>query len=179
MACTGTTLPLLYPFQHAGWIPSSYQKFWDYNNYETGSIATLRKLFQKLDHVLRLWVTHKTKLQSLQMAKKQNMQFTSNFIYFLVCDRRNIRAKGCRPKSWIRTDTSTLHKAQHITVFNSTRRIHFLKPKLSYYSWTHFRKTGKLWANYSSKCTGWGGGSLRGAEDFVREARGETSILMT
>jgi len=78
-------------------------------------MATLGKFFPrwKTDHVLRLLLTHRIQLQSLQMSKKENMRYTSYFIYFSSLIDKTYAKKGVGLKvglAW-----THVHYTQHNT----------------------------------------------------------------
>lgn len=79
-------------------------------------MATLRVLFQrwKTDHVLRLLLTHRIQLQSLQMSNKENMRCIRYFIYFSSVIDKTYAKKGVGLKVGLAWCTH-VHYTQHKT----------------------------------------------------------------
>jgi len=144
-------------------------------------MATLRKFFRrrKIDHVLRLLLTHIIQLQSLQMSKKENMRITIYFIYFSSVIDKTYAKKGVGLKvglAW-----THVHYTQHNTPLYLTQHEDFIfwNPNFLTIRQHTFAKQENFEQTIHQSVLVYGGGNLRGAEDFIREARGETSILMT
>lgn len=120
---------------------------------------------------------HRTTSQSLQTAKKHNMQFTKLFYLLFRLGSTNIREKGVGLKvRFAHTRVRTLAAAHHSTIFNSSASffLFFWSRSLLTYREDTFTKQENS-PNYSSKGNA---GDLRGVEDVARGKRG-TSILMT
>ena len=86
-------------------------------------MATLRKFFRrwKTDLVLCLLLTHRINLQSLQMATKENMRFTSYFIYFSSAIDKTIAKKGVGLKAGL--TWTHAHYTQHNTSLYLTQHV--------------------------------------------------------
>jgi hypothetical protein len=123
MACTGKTLPLLYPFQHVRWIPSSYQKLWDYHNYEIGFVATLRKLFRKVEKQIMCYVYCLLTEQSYKAYKwlrsrTCNLQvtlftFSSAIVKTFAKKGVGLKVGFARTQAHYTQHTTSLHLTQH------------------------------------------------------------------